>query len=183
MPWKHRVLTTGPPGKSQDFKKYSLIRSLPITSHCSKINNQSKASESGVYPKLIREAEGTQGWDPWGGTIVGKFEKWEEGLKWLEPSRGLGEEEVGRARLPGLVDQVREFRFFWRHEKAWEGFQHFKQDYNITNLMDMNLSKLQEIVEDREAWHVAVHGVAETWLSDWTTTTIAWSELYLNKIT
>ena len=28
----------------------------------------------------------------------------------------------------------------------------------ITDLMDMNLSKLQEIVKDREAWHAAVHG-------------------------
>ena len=43
----------------------------------------------------------------------------------------------------------------------------------ITNSMDMNLSKFSEMVKDREAWHVTVHGVtkSQTWLSDWKTTT------------
>ena len=39
---------------------------------------------------------------------------------------------------------------------------------SITNSTDVNLSKLQETVKDREAWHAAVHGAAKSWtqLSD-----------------
>ena len=63
----------------------------------------------------------------------------------------------------------------WRQEK---GTTEDEMVSGITDLMDMSLSNLWEIVKDSEAWHAAVHGVSksQTQLSDWNELT--WPDLH-----
>ena len=60
----------------------------------------------------------------------------------------------------------------WERLKTKERWQRMKHLDSISDSMDMNLRKLQEIVKDREVWHAALHGVAkiQPQLRDWTRT-------------
>ena len=58
----------------------------------------------------------------------------------------------------------------WRREE-----KEARKDKMVTDSMDMNLSKFQEIVKDRGAWHAAVHGITKSWtrFSNWTIATFS----------
>ena len=78
--------------------------------------------------------------------------------------------------LMGRVNSLEKTLMLGKTEgKRRRGWQRMRWLDSITDSMDMNLSKLREIVKDRGAWRGAIHGFSKGWtqLSNWTTTTEA----------
>ena len=73
-------------------------------------------------------------------------------------------DSLGKTLVLGKVDG-------WRRR----GWQRMRWLYGVSDSVDLSLSKLWEMVKDRETWPVRIHGVAksQTWLRDWATMTTA----------
>ena len=100
-----------------------------------------------IHPK------GDQSW-----VFIGRTDtEVEAPILWLSDAKSW---PIGKTLMLGKIEG--------RRRRGWQRMRWLD---DITDSMDMNLIKFQEMVKDREASHVAVHRVtkSQTWLSDWTT--------------
>ena len=81
------------------------------------------------------------------------------------------------------TDSLEKTLMLGKTEGRWWRDDRMRWSDGITDLMNMRVSKLLELLMDRETWSAAVHGVAKCWtqLSNWTELTLLLSKSFLNE--
>ena len=158
--------------------------SLSLTQHPGLYSQQYGFSSSYVQ---MWELDHKEGWVPknWCFQTLVLEKTRESPLDGKEINQSIPKEISLEYTLEGLMLKLQYFGYLMRRAESLEktlmlgkiegrrrrGQQRMRWLDSIIDSVDMNLSKLQEVVRDRGAWHAAVHGIVNSWiqLSDWTT--------------